>query len=92
MTGDPQTQAQLAAENELLRARVAELEAELTAQAARTNAIVAEAQERTYWLDRWHLDLNSAMARPGAAQARGVVRLLRWPLRQLHRLRGRLRG
>ena len=29
-----------------------------------------QAQERTYWLDRWHLDLNALMRRPGAAELR----------------------
>ncbi len=43
---------QLQAENERLRARVAALEAELVEIQARTNAAVAEWQERAYWLDR----------------------------------------
>ena len=60
-----------------LRERVAVLERELAAQAARTNEIVAAAQERTYWLDRWHLDLNALMERPGAAEFRAVVRFAR---------------
>ena len=34
------------------------------AVAARANAAVAAAQERVYWLDRWHLDLNALMAPP----------------------------
>ena len=65
------------AEIERLRARVAALEAELVEQAERTERIVAEAQERTYWLDRWHLDLNALMRKPGAAQFRALVRALR---------------
>jgi hypothetical protein len=56
-------------ELEALRARVAALEAELVEQARRTERIVAEAQARTYWLDRWHLDLNALMRRPGIGPA-----------------------
>ena len=37
---------------------------------ARANAAVAAAQERAYWLERWHLDLNALMRRPGAARVR----------------------
>ena len=51
------------------RARVEDLEA---------------AQDRSYWLDRWGLDLNALMRKPGARRLRA---LLRW-LRELQR--GRL--
>jgi len=51
------------AELERLRARVAELEHELLVQAERTGRVVAEAQRRTYWLDRWHIDLDALMRR-----------------------------
>ena len=34
-------------------------------------AAVAAAQDRVYWLDRWHLDLNALMAKPGAPSSRG---------------------
>ena len=58
-----------------LRAQVAALEAELVEAQARTNAVVAKWQERAYWLDRWHLDLNALMRRPGADRAaRGAAR------------------
>ncbi len=64
----------LAAENARLRARVEQLESELVEQ-ARANAAVAAAQERAYWLDRWHLDLNALMRRPGSrGAARGAAR------------------
>ncbi len=63
--------AEREAENERLRARVAALEAELVEVQARTNAAIAKWQERAYWLDRWHLDLNALMRRPGAAELRG---------------------
>jgi cell division septum initiation protein DivIVA len=42
----------LRAENERLRARVAELERQLGEQAAAANAAIAAAQDRAYWLDR----------------------------------------
>ena len=60
------------AELEALRARVAELERERAEQIARANAAVAAAQERAYWLDRWHVDLNALMERPGAAEFRAA--------------------
>lgn len=74
-------------EIERLRARVAALEAELAEQAARTGRIVAAAQERTYWLDRWHLDLNALMRKPGAAQLRGLMRALRSVARAAKRVK-----
>ena len=88
---EPQTQRTGdAAEIERLRARVAELEAELVEVEAWANRAVAGAQERTYWLDRWHLDLNRLMERPGAAQFRAAVRAVRAVVRVLSRLRRRL--
>jgi cell division septum initiation protein DivIVA len=76
----------------LLRARVAELEDQLAHQAARTNQIVAATQERVYWLDRWHLDLNALMARPGAAEFRTVVRFVRRFMWRIKRLKRRVAG
>lgn len=64
-------------ENAELRDRAERLEAELSAQAAAANRAIAAAQERAYWLDRWHLDLNALMRRPGAAQLRALVRAFR---------------
>jgi hypothetical protein len=75
------------AELERLRTRVAALEAELIEQAARTERIVAEAQERTYWLDRWHLDLNALMRKPGAAELRALVRGARFFVRTLRKVK-----
>jgi len=75
------------AEIERLRARVAALEAELVAQAERAERAVATAQERTYWLDRWHLDLNALMQRPGAAEFRAMVRGVRWVLRGMKKVK-----
>jgi signal transduction protein with GAF and PtsI domain len=82
----------LQSENERLRARVASLEAELTETQARTNAIVAQTQERVYWLDRWHLDLNALMRRPGAAELRAALRAIRAVSRLATRARRRLRS
>jgi hypothetical protein len=75
------------AELEALRARLATLEAERQEEASRTALAIARASDRLYWLDRWHLDLNGLMAKPGAAQARAVVRIFRRPVRWLRRLR-----
>jgi hypothetical protein len=84
-------QHDLAAENERLRAQLAAVEAELVEVQARANAAVARWQDRAYWLDRWHLDLNAAMRRPGAAEARAALRAIRTVMRLLKRLRGGLR-
>lgn len=78
--------ADLAAENERLRARLTALEAELVETQTRADAAVAEAQDRAYWLDRWHLDLNALMRRPGAAEFRASVRAVRWFFRRTRNL------
>lgn len=61
--------------------RLAAIEREHVEQLARAHAALAEAQDRSYWLDRWGLDLNGLMLRPGARRVRA---LLRW-LRELRR-------
>lgn len=73
--------SELQAENELLRAQVRQLEEQLVEQAARTNEAIARAQERVYWLDRWHVDLDTLVAIPGVSAMRAVVRIVRAPLR-----------
>jgi hypothetical protein len=78
------------AELEALRTRVADLERERAAQIAAANAAVAAAQERAYWLDRWHLDLNALMARRGAAELRGAIRIARSAFRAVRRAKRRL--
>jgi hypothetical protein len=80
-----------AAENERLRERISELEAELVEVQARTNAAVAEWQERAYWLDRWHLDLNALMRRRGASEFRAALRGVRSVARAFKRLKRGLR-
>lgn len=68
-----------------LRARIAELEAELAEQAARAEAAVAAAQRRSYWTDQLQLDLDSVMRHPilrfaviVPLKVRGAGRRLRW--------------
>jgi uncharacterized coiled-coil protein SlyX len=81
------------AEVDVLRARVAELESQLAEQARMTNAIVADAQQKLYWLERWHVDLDKLMARPGALRALETLRRLRGLSRAIRRLKRRvLRG
>lgn len=76
------------AEVERLRARVAELERELTEQARRTARVVAQAQQRTYWLDRWHVDLDALMRRRVVAlPLDGFFRAARKLRRGLQRVR-----
>lgn len=69
-----------------LRARIAALEEELVTVTARANAAVAAAQDRAYWLDRWHLDLNALMRRRGAAEFRAALRAVRSLVRLFKRL------
>ena len=84
--------AESSAEIERLRARVAQLEAELVRVEDWANRAVAAAQERVYWLDRWHLDLNRLMARPGAAEFRALLRGARAVYRFLAQLVRRVRA
>jgi hypothetical protein len=85
--GTPGIDTEEQQEIERLRARVAQLEAELVDQADRTNRIVAEMQERAYWLDRWHVDLNALMRKPGASEFRAMLRAIRKVVRGLKKLK-----
>jgi hypothetical protein len=78
---------QLHTENERLRARIAALESELVEVQARTDAAVAQWQERVYWVERWHLDLNALMRRRGAAELRAALRAIRSVVRAYKRVR-----
>jgi hypothetical protein len=80
----------LAAEVEYLRARVAELEDQLLATEKWGNQTVAAAQEGLYWLERWHVDLNAVMRRPGADRFRRAVRGVRSVFRAGRRAKRRL--
>jgi SAM-dependent methyltransferase len=77
-------------ELDALRARVAALEDELLERTARANAAVAAAEDRAYWLDRWRLDLNAVMRRPGAARLRALMRALRLVYRKVRELQEEL--
>jgi predicted RNA-binding Zn ribbon-like protein len=92
--GEVQTSSEqeLQAEVERLRTRVDALESELVDVQARANASVAEWQERAYWLDRWHVDLNALMRKPGAAELRALVRAVREVVRVFRRAKRSLSG
>jgi hypothetical protein len=77
------------AEIERLRARVAMLESQVTDVEAWANRAVAEAQARTYWLDRWHVDLNALMRRRSADRARAAARRARSVYRSVRSLQRR---
>jgi hypothetical protein len=91
VTTDRTTEGQ-EAEIAELQARVAELERELAEQTRRTNATVAEAQEKLYWLERWHVDLDRVMARPGALRALELSRWFRGQIRKVRLLKRRILG
>ncbi|MEH3055207.1 MAG: hypothetical protein PGN13_14605 [Patulibacter minatonensis] len=67
----------LAAENARLRARVEQLEVEVSALRADTAATVASAQETLYWFERWGLDFNRIMGTSQAELARKSFRGVR---------------
>jgi hypothetical protein len=77
------------AEVERLRARVRELEDELAEVSAWAHRAVAEAQEKTYWLDRWQLDLNALMRHRAADSLRAAARGARWVYRRVRRFQRR---
>ncbi|WP_354699215.1 hypothetical protein DSM112329_04925 [Paraconexibacter sp. AEG42_29] len=79
-------------EVEILRAHVAELEQQLAEQSRATNAIVARSQEKLYWLERWHIDLDRIMAKPGAVPALEAVKKLRGGVRAAKKAKRRLAG
>jgi hypothetical protein len=89
-TGTEDGRTAVEAENERLRARVAALELELVEVQTRANTAVAEWQERAYWLDRLHIDLNALMARPGANEVRVTLKAVRAVYWWLKRIRRRL--
>jgi hypothetical protein len=80
------------AEIDALRARVAELEAQLEEQARTTNALVAQSQEKLYWLERWQIDLDRVMARRGAQQALEALKKVRGVVRAVRRQKRRFLG
>jgi hypothetical protein len=74
-----------------LRSRVTELEQELAEQSRRTARLVAESQEKLYWLERWGVDLDRVMKRRGAVQVLEAARRVRGVLWMVKRLKRRLR-
>ncbi len=69
------------AELRALRERLDTLEREHAEELARLHRALARAQERAYWLDRWHVDLNRAMTTPSGRAVRAVLRAVRAPIR-----------
>ena len=63
--------------------RLEALERQHREQIARANAALAAAQDRSYWLDRWNVDLNAVMRRRGASELRAGLRALRAVYRRL---------
>jgi hypothetical protein len=63
-------------EEELLR-RLEALERERSEEIARANAALAAAQDRSYWLERWGVDLNAVMRRRGAGELLTLFRAVR---------------
>lgn len=60
-------------------------------QLARAHEALAAAQDRSYWLDRWQLDLNALMRRGGASELRAALRALRAIYRTAYNTSDRLR-
>ncbi|MBA2348724.1 MAG: hypothetical protein H0V81_10565 [Solirubrobacterales bacterium] len=89
MSTDPSPKNPQVAE---LSVRVAELERELSEQSRRTAVIVAEAQEKLYWLERWQVDLDAVMRKPGAIPALEALKRARGFVRAARRLKRRLLG
>jgi DNA-binding protein H-NS len=79
-------------ELERLRQRVEALERQRVEEAARANAAIAAAQDRSYWLDRWGIDLNALMRRRGAAELRAAIRAARAVYRVGYVFRSRSKG
>ena len=79
-------------EVEQLRARVAELEAQLAEQSRTTNAIVARSQEKLYWLERWGIDLDRVMSRRSAQLALESLKRVRGLVWSVKRATRRLRS
>ncbi len=79
-------------ETQAVRDRLEALEQERAEEIARANAALAAAQDRSYWLERWNLDLNAVMRKRGASELRAAVRALRAVYRLLYKGRMELPG
>jgi predicted nucleic acid-binding Zn-ribbon protein len=91
-TTEQRREQELEGEIERLRTRLDGLETELVEVQGRANEAVAEWQDRAYWLDRLHIDLNAIMRRPGANQIRIVLKAIRTAFWILRRAKRRLLG
>ena len=91
-TTEETNEQELEGEIERLRTRLDGLEKELLEVQARANEAVASWQDRAYWLDRLHIDLNAMMRRPGAKQVRIVLKTIRTAFWMLRRAKRRLLG
>jgi hypothetical protein len=80
------------AEIERLRGRVAALEQELIDMKAWANEVVGQAQAQTYWLDRWHVDLNELMRHRSADRLRAAARAVRSVIRAVRQVKSRYRA
>jgi hypothetical protein len=79
-------------EADRLRERIDQLEREHTEEIARLQRALATAQERVYWLDRWHIDLNRWMATRWGEAFRAVLRAVRAPIRAARLAQRKLRA
>jgi hypothetical protein len=75
-----------------LQERVEALEQERALEIARANAALAAAQDRSYWLDRWGLDLNALMRRRGASELLTAMRAVRLIVRNAWEAASKLAG
>ena len=66
----------------VLRQRLELLEREHAEEIARANRALAAAQDKSYWLDRWNMDLNALMRRRGAGELLTAMRAIRLLLRK----------
>jgi SAM-dependent methyltransferase len=69
--------------------RLEALEKESADRLAEAHRALAVAQDRNYWLDRWNVDLNALMQRRGAAEARALLRRVRFVYRVAKEIRER---
>jgi SAM-dependent methyltransferase len=85
------TQRTPESQSPVTREEIDALEREHHRQIARANAALAAAQDRSYWLERWGVDLNALMRRRGAAELRAGLRALRSVYRLRHSVAGQVR-
>ena len=71
MATEPRTERE---ELDVLRARLDKLEREQVERTARAHQALAAAQDKSYWLDRWQVDLNALMRSRLARELRVAIR------------------